>query len=136
VIYARPTVINHNIETVPRLYLEVRPKAAYQRSLQLLARVKETNPLILTKSGFMVGLGESRKEIIEVMHDLRSAQCDLLTIGQYLQPSFNHHEVLKYIPPEEFKEYESIGRELGFTAVVAGPLVRSSFHAADMFLSA
>ena len=136
VIDAQPTVINHNIETVPRLYREVRPKANYQRSLRLLKFVKEINPEVLTKSGLMLGLGESREEVTEVMRDLRAVSCDFLTIGQYLQPSFRHHELVRYISPDEFKVYNSIGRELGFAAVVAGPLVRSSFHAADMFLSA
>ena len=135
VIDAQPTVINHNIETVPRLYREVRPKANYQRSLRLLKFVKEINLEVLTKSGLMLGLGESREEVTEVMRDLRAVSCDFLTIGQYLQPSFRHHELVRYVSPDEFQVYNSIGRELGFTAVVGGPLVRSSFHAADMFLS-
>ena len=131
VIDAHPAVLNHNMETVPRLYPEVRPQAKYQRSLELLKRSKLLNNKILTKSGFMLGLGESRQEVIEVMVDLREAGCDVLTIGQYLQPSLRHYKLVRYVPSEEFKEYANTGKQLGFWQVVSGPLVRSSFHAAE-----
>jgi len=133
---ACPAVLNHNVETVPRLYPEVRPWANYQRSLELLRRAKSLNNRILTKSGLMLGLGEERQEVIKVMADLRQASCDLLTIGQYLQPSLRHHKLVRYVPREEFEEYQNIGREMGFVSVISGPLVRSSFHAARMYLSA
>jgi lipoic acid synthetase len=133
VVEARPDVINHNVETVPRLYPEVRPRADYQRSIKLLVAVKQIAPEIITKSGLMLGLGESREEVVEVMTDLRKADCDLLTIGQYLQPSPNHHPIARFIPPEEFATYEEIGKEMGFTAVASAPLVRSSFKAAELF---
>ena len=136
VVTARPSVLNHNVETIPRLYPEVRPMAEYRRSIELLRRAKTFDGKILTKSGLMLGLGESRQEVIEVMNDLVNAGCDLLTLGQYLQPSFNHYQLVRYIPPEEFAEYQTIGEEMGFAAVVAGPLVRSSFHAAEAYLSA
>ena len=136
VIDASPAILNHNIETVPRLYSEVRPEANYQRSLELLKRAKMFNNRILTKSGFMLGLGEVRQEVIELMADLREAGCALLTIGQYLQPSLRHHKVMKFVPPEEFEEYANIGKQLGFRHVVSGPLVRSSFHAAETYLLA
>jgi len=130
VVDVHPAVLNHNVETVPRLYPEVRPQAKYQRSLELLKQSKLLNNKILTKSGFMLGLGESRQEVIEVMTDLRQASCDILTIGQYLQPSLRHYKLVKYVPPEEFEEYANIGKQLGFRQVVSGSLVRSSFHAA------
>ena len=136
VVAARPSVLNHNVETIPRLYPEVRPLAEYRRSIELLRRVKAFDGKTLTKSGLMLGLGESRQEVIEVINDLVNAGCDLLTLGQYLQPSFSHHRVVRYIPPEEFAEYQTIGEEMGFATVVAGPLVRSSFHAAEAYLSA
>jgi len=132
VVDAHPAVLNHNVETVPRLYPEVRPQAKYERSLELLKQSKRLNNGILTKSGFMLGLGESRQEVIKVMADLRQADCHILTIGQYLQPSLEHHELVRYIPPEEFEEYANIGKQLGFWHVVSGPLVRSSFHAAEV----
>ena len=135
VVAARPNVLNHNVETIPRLYSEVRPMAEYRRSIELLRRAKKFDGRILTKSGLMLGLGESRQEVIEVMNDLVNAGCDLLTLGQYLQPSFNHHHVVKYISPEEFAEYQTIGEGIGFATVVAGPLVRSSFHAVEAYLS-
>jgi len=131
VIDAHPAVLNHNVETVPRLYPKVRPHAKYQRSLELLKQSKLLNNKILTKSGFMLGLGESRQEVIEVMADLREAGCDVLTIGQYLQPSLRHYKLVRYVPPEEFAEYANIGKQLGFRQIVSGPLVRSSFHAAE-----
>jgi lipoic acid synthetase len=135
VVDASPAVLNHNIETVPRLYSEVRPQAQYRRSLDLLKQVKLLDNSLLTKSGLMLGLGESREEVIEVMADLRDAGCDFLTIGQYLQPSLQHHGLVRYIPPEEFEEYRIVGKELGFASVMSGPLVRSSFHAAGMYIS-
>jgi lipoyl synthase len=129
-------VLNHNVETVPRLYPEVRPQAEYRRSLELLNQARLFNPRLLTKSGLMLGLGETREEVIDVMADLRLAGCDLLTIGQYLQPSLKHHELVRYASPEEFAEYEDIGKKLGFRYVASGPLVRSSFHAAEAYLLA
>jgi lipoic acid synthetase len=128
---AHPEVVSHNIETVPRLYPEVRPGADYERSLQLLLIVKR--PEIITKSGLMLGLGETGNEVIRVMNDLREAGCDLLTIGQYLQPSPRHHPVVRFVPPEEFLEYQQIGRDMGFIEVAADPLVRSSFRAAELY---
>ena len=136
VIDACPTVLNHNIETVPRLYPQVRPQAKYQRSLELLERTKRLDSRLLTKSGLMLGLGEDRQEVIEVMTDLREAGCDVLTIGQYLPPSLRHQKLVRYVPPEEFAEYQHLGKEMGFVSVIAGPLVRSSFHAADAYLMA
>ncbi len=136
VIDASPTVLNHNVETVPRLYPEVRSKADYRRSIRLLRQSKCLNNRILTKSGLMLGLGETRQEIVDAMADLRDAGCDLLTIGQYLPPSLRHHPVMRYVPPKEFEDYGNIGQQLGFRHVVSGPLVRSSFHAAEAYLSA
>jgi lipoic acid synthetase len=136
VVDASPAVLNHNIETVPRLYSEVRPQAQYRRSLDLLKQVKLLDRNLLTKSGLMLGLGESREEVIEVMADLKQAGCDLLTIGQYLQPSLEHHKLVRYIRPEEFQEYQVVGKKSGFVSVMSGPLVRSSFHAAGMYISA
>ena len=133
VLAARPAVINHNIETVPRLYAELRPEADYWRSIQLLKRAKMAGNGILTKSGLMLGLGEEKREVVRVMTDLRHAGCDLLTIGQYLQPSPGHHKVVRYVPPDEFFEYQSIGRELGFASVISGPRVRSSYKAAETY---
>ncbi|MGB2814589.1 MAG: lipoyl synthase [Dehalococcoidales bacterium] len=133
VVESGPQVFNHNVETVPRLYPEVRTGADYARSLELLYMVKELNPKITTKSGLMLGLGESQEEVVEVMRDLREANCDLLTIGQYLQPSAQHHPVGRFVPPEEFAEYEAIGREMGFAEVASSPLVRSSYRAAELF---
>jgi lipoic acid synthetase len=128
-----PDVLNHNIETVPRLYPEVRPQADYERSLNILKRSKENYPHLLTKSGFMLGLGETREEVLNLLQDLREVGCDLLTIGQYLQPRIDRLPVVRYIPPEEFEEYKRIGEEMGFKAVASGPFVRSSFHASQMF---
>jgi lipoic acid synthetase len=132
VIAARPEIINHNIETVPRLYSEVRPQSVYQRSLNLLANIKEQGDSILTKSGIMLGLGETEPEIISALKDLRRVNCDFLTIGQYLAPSAKHHPVVSYIHPDVFKKYHTIGLEFGFKAVFAGPLVRSSYQADKM----
>ena len=128
-----PDVLNHNVETVPRLYPQVRPQADYWRSLDLLQRVKEFNSQMVTKSGFMLGLGESREEVLDLLRDLRKAGCDLLTIGQYLQPRPDRLPVVEYVPPEEFEEYKKIGEEMGFKSVASGPFVRSSFHASEMF---
>lgn len=133
VLDASPEVLNHNLETVPRLYPEVRPQADYGRSLNLLRRSKELYPHNLTKSGFMLGFGETREEVLELMEDLREVGCDFLTIGQYLQPRSDRLPVARYIPPEEFEDYKSIGERMGFRAVASGPFVRSSFHASQMF---
>jgi len=133
VLEKAPDVLNHNIETVSRLYPAVRPQADYERSIELLKRAKEIAPDILTKSGFMLGLGESREEILELLQDLRNAKCDFLTIGQYLQPRQDRLPVVRFIPPEEFEEYRTIGEEMGFKAVASGPFVRSSYHAFEMF---
>lgn len=132
---AGPQVINHNVETVPRLYPEVRPQADYARSVNLLSAVKELAPDITTKSGLMLGLGETEPEVTEVMSDLREAGCDLLTIGQYLQPSPEHHPVVRYVPPAEFDRYRQAGLEMGFSAVASAPLVRSSYRAVDLVKS-
>jgi len=136
VVDASPVVLNHNIETVPRLYSGVRPQAKYRRSLDLLKQAELLDSSLVTKSGLMLGLGESREEVIEVMADLRQAGCDLLTIGQYLQPSLEHHKLVRYVRPEEFEEYQIVGKKLGFVSIMSGPLVRSSFHAAEMYISA
>ena len=133
VINAKPDVFNHNLETVPRLYTTVRPGARYFHSLNLLAKVKETNPNIFTKSGIMVGLGENENEIYQVMDDMRSANIDFLTIGQYLQPTIKHHKVEKYVDPIEFKKYEKVALSKGFLVVSSSPLTRSSFHASEDF---
>ena len=133
---AHPQVINHNVEIVPHLYPEVRPEADYNRSLKLLFMVKRLDLEIVTKSCLMLGLGETKKEVIEVMNDLREANCDLLTIGQYLQPSLNHHPVARFVTPEEFSEYEKIGKDIGFIGVASAPLVRSSFNAAELYTKA
>ncbi|MFC1900657.1 lipoyl synthase [Chloroflexota bacterium] len=130
---AGPQVITHNMETVPCLYAEVRPEADYNRSVELISRVKELDPGAITKSGLMIGLGETKEEVIEVMSDLREAGCDLLTIGQYLQPSAHYHPVVEYIPPDEFAEYGNIGRKMGFIEVASAPLVRSSYRAVEMY---
>lgn len=129
VMEAAPDVLNHNIETVPRLYRQVRIGARYQRSLDLLAAAKRMSPAIPTKSGLMVGLGETPEEVIEVMRDLRRHQVDILTVGQYLRPTPRHLPVARFVPPEEFAEYRRLGLEMGFSHVESGPLVRSSYHA-------
>jgi len=133
VVAARPDVFNHNLETVPGLYPTVRPGARYFHSLRLLQRVKEIDPDIVTKSGLMVGLGEKRGEVAQVMDDLRTAEVDFLTIGQYLQPSRKHHEVMDFITPEAFKAYETLAYAKGFAMVAASPLTRSSHHAGEDF---
>jgi lipoic acid synthetase len=129
VIDARPDVFNHNLETVPSLYLRIRPGARYFHSLRLLQRTKELDPHVFTKSGIMVGLGETREEVLQVMDDLRSAGVDFLTIGQYLQPTRRHAEVKRYVTPDEFKGYEQTAMAKGFLLVSASPLTRSSYHA-------
>ena len=133
VLKERPDVLNHNIETISRLYPAVRPQADYERSLHLLKRSKASHPDVLTKSGFMLGLGENRKEVLELLRGLRTVGCDLLTIGQYLQPRPDRLPVVRFVPPAEFEEYKSIGEEMGFKAVASSPFVRSSFHAFEMF---
>jgi len=133
VVAARPDVFNHNMETVPRLYLSIRPGARYFHSLRLLQRAKELDPQGFAKSGIMVGLGETREEVMQVMDDLRSAGVDFLTIGQYLRPSPRHAEVKRYVPPEEFAALRSIAVAKGFALVAASPLTRSSYHAAADF---
>jgi lipoic acid synthetase len=133
VVAARPDVFNHNLETVPSLYLTVRPGARYFHSLRLLQQVKELDPAMFTKSGIMVGFGEERNEVLQVMDDLRSANVDFLTIGQYLQPTRKHHDVRRFVPPDEFKALESIAYSKGFLMVAASPLTRSSRHAGEDF---
>jgi lipoic acid synthetase len=133
VVEARPDVFNHNLETVPSLYVTVRPGARYFHSLRLLQRVKELDGKVFTKSGLMVGLGEERNEILQVMDDMRSAEVDFLTIGQYLQPSRKHREVARFVTPEEFDAYQTIAYSKGFSMVSASPLTRSSHHAGEDF---
>ena len=136
VMDASPDTLNHNIETVRRVFGRVRPKGNYDGSLELLARAKDIVPSAVTKSGMMVGLGETWDEIVETMHDLREVDCDLLTIGQYLRPSKKHVALAKWYTPAEFDELGEIGRSLGFSHVASGPLVRSSYHADEQHASA
>lgn len=133
VVEAKPDIINHNVETVPELYAAVRPMAVFQRSVELLRCVKEIKNNILTKSGFMVGLGEKEEQVIVLLKTLRNVNCDLITIGQYLQPSREHYDVVEYVHPDQFKKYEEIALNLGFKHVESGPLIRSSYHAEDIF---
>jgi lipoic acid synthetase len=133
VVAARPDVFNHNLETVPGLYPEVRPGARYFHSLRLLQKVKEIDPSVFTKSGIMVGLGEDRQGVLQVMDDMRAADVDFLTIGQYLQPTPKHHRVDRFVTPEEFASYEKAAYGKGFLMVSATPLTRSSYHAGDDF---
>ncbi len=133
VVSARPDVFNHNLETVPRLYPTIRPGARYFTSLELLHRVKRLDPAMFTKSGIMVGLGETRDEIVQVMDDLRAADVDFLTIGQYLQPTRKHAAIDRFVEPDEFKQLEKMARAKGFLMVSATPLTRSSYHAGDDF---
>ncbi len=133
VVAAKPDVFNHNLETVPGNYLEVRPGARYFHSVRLLQRVKELDPDIFTKSGIMVGLGEERSEVLQLMDDLRSADVDFITIGQYLQPTRKHHPVMGFVTPDEFKSYETVAYTKGFLMVSASPLTRSSHHAGEDF---
>ncbi len=132
VLAAEPEVYNHNMETVPRLYRKAHGRASYQRSLDLLAHVKKQKPHIVTKSGLMLGLGETIEELFEVLADLRKVQCDTLTLGQYLAPTLKHIPVARFVPPQEFDELAALARKLGFAQVVAGPFVRSSYHADEM----
>ncbi|MCO6050584.1 lipoyl synthase [Mesorhizobium sp. RP14(2022)] len=133
VVEAKPDVFNHNLETVPSLYLTVRPGARYFHSLRLLQRVKELDPSIFTKSGIMVGLGEERNEVLQLMDDLRSANVDFMTIGQYLAPTRKHHPVKRFVTPDEFESFKTVGRTKGFLLVASSPLTRSSHHAGDDF---
>jgi lipoic acid synthetase len=136
VLQARPDVLNHNIETVRRVFRRVKPKGSYDLSLELLARAKEIDPNTVTKSGMMVGLGEEWEEVLETMRDLRRVGCDLFTVGQYLRPSERHHPVARFYTPQEFAELKRIGESLGFRYVAAGPLVRSSYHADEQHAAA
>jgi lipoic acid synthetase len=136
VLTAAPEVLNHNLETVPRLYPAVRPQADYRRSLQLLEEVKRLAPRTVSKSGFMVGLGEKREEVSVLLRDLRKVGCDLVTIGQYLRPSREHHPVVEYIPPDIFESYEMEAQSLGFHGVASGPYVRSSYQAENLYQQA
>jgi lipoyl synthase len=133
VVAAKPDVFNHNLETVPSKYLKVRPGARYFHSIRLLQRVKELDPTMFTKSGIMVGLGEERNEVLQLMDDLRSADVDFLTIGQYLQPTKKHHPVMGFVTPDEFKAYATIAKSKGFLLVSSSPLTRSSHHAGEDF---
>ena len=133
VVEARPDVFNHNLETVPSLYLKIRPGARYFHSLRLLQRVKELDPQIFTKSGIMVGLGETRDEVLQLMDDLRSAEVDFMTIGQYLQPTRKHAEIKSFVTPQAFESYARIGKTKGFLLVASTPLTRSSHHAGEDF---
>jgi lipoic acid synthetase len=132
VLEAAPEVYNHNTETVPRLYRRVRGRAEYRRSLDLLAHVKRRSPQTVTKSGLMLGLGETTDELLEVLADLRSVHCDTLTLGQYLAPTLKHIPVARFVPPDEFDRLGRLARTLGFTHVASGPFVRSSYHADEM----
>jgi len=136
VLSAEPEVLNHNIETVLRLYPDVRPAANYRQSLDLLNRAKNNLKQGLTKSGLMLGLGETSEEIVSALRDLRDVGCDLLTLGQYLQPSPKHHPVVRFVPPDEFDEYARQARDMGFAGAASGPFVRSSYRAGDLFRDA
>jgi lipoic acid synthetase len=132
IIKEKPEVINHNVETVPRLYSKVRPQADYKRSLELLRYIKEVKPSIYTKSGFMVGLGESDDEVFSILRDLKSAGCDIVSIGQYLPPSSKHYKNARYVEPESFIWYERVGYKMGFYKIFSGPFVRSSYKAGEI----
>jgi lipoic acid synthetase len=132
VLNARPDVLNHNVETVPRLYPIVRPQANYRRSLQLLNRVRKYDPYLPTKSGLMLGLGESSAEIRSTLKDLRDVRCRILTLGQYLQPSKAHLPVKRFVPPAEFENWKHTAVKMGFSEVASGPFVRSSYHAKEL----
>jgi lipoic acid synthetase len=133
VLAAAPDVLNHNVETVPSLYRRIRPGADYRHSLRLLARAKDRNPLLFTKSGMMVGLGETSEDVLAVMDDLRASGVDFLTIGQYLQPTRKHAAIDRFVTPEEFHAYRAIAEDKGFLLVASSPLTRSSYHAAEDF---
>jgi lipoic acid synthetase len=136
VLEAGPEVLNHNVETVPRLYPKVRPQADYTRSLELLERASSHRPPLVTKSGIMLGLGETRDELMATMQDLRNVGCQVLTLGQYLAPSDRHYPVIRYVPPEEFDEYESIALRMGFSGAASSPFVRSSYEAGRLYRDA
>lgn len=133
IVAAVPDIIGHNVETVPRLYSEVRPEANYQRSLDLISIVKELSGAVVTKSGLMLGMGESEEEILQVMENLRAHGCQILTLGQYLAPTQKHYPVQRYVTPDEFHRFAVLGRDIGFEHVESGPLVRSSYHAEEQF---
>jgi lipoic acid synthetase len=133
VLNARPDVLNHNIETVPRLYTQVRPQADYRRSLELIQRAHAFDDALMTKSGLMLGLGESREEVSRTLEDMLQAGCRLLTLGQYLQPSKEHLPVKRFVPPEEFEQWRQHALKMGFVEVASGPFVRSSYHARELF---
>lgn len=133
VLCADPSVLNHNVETVPRLYPAVRPQADYRRSLGVLSEARTLAPSVVTKSGLMLGLGEEEEEVLETLQDLLDAGCGLLTLGQYLAPSLKHHPVVRYIPPETFSLWQERAEAMGFSAVASGPFVRSSFHAHELY---
>jgi lipoic acid synthetase len=136
VLEARPEVLNHNVETVPRLYPKVRPQAVYRRSLELIERASSHRPRLVTKSGIMLGLGETKDELLSTMQDLRDAGCLILTLGQYLSPSEKHHPVVRYVPPEEFDEYAGLAFRMGFLGVASSPYVRSSYQAGRLYRNA
>lgn len=131
---AKPDILNHNVETIPRLYAQVRPMAVFERSLELLERAKKMDPSAFTKSGFMVGLGETKEEVYRLLDSLKAAGCDMITIGQYLQPSKNHFPVKEYVHPDVFKQYQERAYSIGIACVASGPLVRSSYHAREDYL--
>lgn len=135
IMRSQPDIINHNIETIPRLYKDVRPQASYSRSRQILQWISSKGGGILSKSGLMLGLGETFEEIVNVLYDLREVDCNIVTLGQYLRPSSNHVPIDRYVHPDEFKKLEKIGLEMGFLAVSAGPLVRSSYNASNIYKS-
>ena len=132
ILKAKPEVLNHNTETIPRLYRKVRPQGGYDRSLELLQKTRELSPQVYTKSGIMVGLGETDEEVKQVMDDLRKVDCDIITIGQYLQPSSNHLIVKEFVTPEQFQSWQEYGESIGFLQVVSTPLTRSSYHAEEV----
>lgn len=132
IIDSEPNILNHNVETVPELYDEVRPMAIFERSVELLDYVKKTKPEMKTKSGIMLGLGETKEQVVEVLRRLREVDCDMLTLGQYLQPTTSHIPVVEYITPEQFDEYKEIALSMGFKRVASAPLVRSSYYAEDL----
>ena len=133
IVAEKPDILGHNVETVPRLYSQVRPEAEYQRTLSVLADIHQLDPEIITKSGLMLGMGETEEEVLQVMADLRRHDCELLTLGQYLAPTRDHFPVQRYVPPQEFADYAEKGLALGFAHVEAGPLVRSSYHAEEQY---
>ncbi|MCK5913691.1 MAG: lipoyl synthase [Desulfuromusa sp.] len=133
IVTEKPDILGHNVETVPRLYSQVRPEAEYQRTLSLLKNIHQQDPEIITKSGLMLGMGETEEEVLRVMADLREHDCELLTLGQYLAPTRDHFPVQRYVTPQEFSDYAECGRKLGFAHVESGPLVRSSYHAEEQY---